>query len=156
MQAINLSHGTIKPLRRVVQICLKQGVPLMYQDPFLVIVQAWAITLTRKMASRWEIAVDADRQRWVLILFVIAFSVFTYQKSGTLTGLAVSSVCGLRRTYGMMAILYGQEDGKQWIVRQRQKPCWNKRFCHFPAWLFHGLSEKRNTYGRHLDEVKAP
>lgn len=103
------TNNTIKPLRRVVMRALNKG--LMYQDPFFGY-RPQRITITRKWLSMDEIErlmqVDMKHESANFIRDMFLFSTFT--------GLAYVDLKNLRHDN-----IVRQEDGKQWIVLNRQK-----------------------------------
>lgn len=103
------TNNTIKPLRRVVMRALNKG--LMYQDPFFGY-RPQRITITRKWLSMDEIErlmqVDMKHESANFIRDMFLFSTFT--------GLAYVDIKNLRHDN-----IVRQEDGKQWIVLNRQK-----------------------------------
>lgn len=103
------TNNTIKPLRKVVMRALNKG--LMYQDPFFGY-RPQRITITRKWLSMDEIErlmqVDMKHESANFIRDMFLFSTFT--------GLAYVDLKNLRHDNIMW-----QEDGKQWIVLNRQK-----------------------------------
>ena len=103
------TNNTIKPLRRVVMRALNKG--LMYQDPFLGY-RPQRIAITRKWLSMDEIErlmqVDMKHESANFIRDMFLFSTFT--------GLAYVDLKNLRHDN-----IVQKEDGKQWIVLNRQK-----------------------------------
>lgn len=103
------TNNTIKPLRRVVMRTLNKG--LMYQDPFFGY-RPQRITITRKWLSMDEIErlmqIDMKHESANFIRDMFLFSTFT--------GLAYVDLKNLRHDN-----IVRQEDGKQWIVLNRQK-----------------------------------
>lgn len=103
------TNNTIKPLRRVVMRALNKG--LMYQDPFFGY-SPQRITITRKWLSMDEIErlmeIDMKHESANFIRDMFLFSTFT--------GLAYVDLKNLRHDN-----IVRQEDGKQWIVLNRQK-----------------------------------
>lgn len=103
------TNNTIKPLRRVVMRALNKG--LMYQDPFFGY-RPQRITITRKWLSMDEIErlmqVDMKHESANFVRDMFLFSTFT--------GLAYVDLKNLRHDN-----IVRQEDGKQWIVLNRQK-----------------------------------
>lgn len=103
------TNNTIKPLRRVVMRALNKG--LMYQDPFFGY-RPQRITITRKWLSMDEIErlmqIDMKHESANFIRDMFLFSTFT--------GLAYVDLKNLRHDN-----IVRQEDGKQWIVLNRQK-----------------------------------
>ena len=103
------TNNTIKPLRRIVMRALNKG--LMYQDPFFGY-RPQRITITRKWLSMDEIErlmqVEMKRESANFIRDMFLFSTFT--------GLAYVDLKNLRHDN-----IVRQEDGKQWIVLNRQK-----------------------------------
>lgn len=103
------TNNTIKPLRRVVMRALNKG--LMYQDPFFGY-RPQRITITRKWLSMDEIErlmqTDMKHESANFIRDMFLFSTFT--------GLAYVDLKNLRHDN-----IVRQEDGKQWIVLNRQK-----------------------------------
>lgn len=103
------TNNTIKPLRRVVMRTLNKG--LMYQDPFFGY-RPQRITITRKWLSMDEIErlmqIDMKHESANFIRDMSLFSTFT--------GLAYVDLKNLRHDN-----IVRQEDGKQWIVLNRQK-----------------------------------
>lgn len=103
------TNNTIKPLRRVVMRALNKG--LMYQDPFFGY-RPQRITITRKWLSMDEIErlmqVDMKHESANFVRDMFLFSTFT--------GLAYVDLKKLRHNN-----IVWQEDGKQWIVLNRQK-----------------------------------
>ena len=103
------TNNTLKPLRRVVMRALNQG--LMYQDPFFGY-RPQRITITRKWLSMDEIErlmqVDMQHKSANFVRDMFLFSSFT--------GLAYVDLKNLRHDN-----IVRQEDGKQWIVLNRQK-----------------------------------
>ena len=103
------TNNTIKPLRKVVMRALNKG--LMYQDPFFDY-RPQRIIITRKWLSMDEIErlmqVEMKRESANFIRDMFLFSTFT--------GLAYVDLKNLRHDN-----IVRQEDGKQWIVLNRQK-----------------------------------
>lgn len=103
------TNNTIKPLRRVVMRALNKG--LMHQDPFFGY-RPQRIAITRKWLSMDEIErlmqVDMKHESANFVRDMFLFSTFT--------GLAYVDLKNLRHDN-----IVRQEDGKQWIVLNRQK-----------------------------------
>ena len=103
------TNNTIKPLRRAVMRALNRG--WMYQDPFFGY-RPQRITITRKWLSMDEIErlmqVDMKHESANFIRDMFIFSTFT--------GLAYVDLKNLRHDN-----IVRKEDGKQWIVLNRQK-----------------------------------
>lgn len=103
------TNNTIKPLRRVVMRALNKG--LMHQDPFFGY-RPQRIAITRKWLSMDEIErlmqVDIKHESANFVRDMFLFSTFT--------GLAYVDLKNLRHDN-----IVRQEDGKQWIVLNRQK-----------------------------------
>lgn len=103
------TNNTIKPLRRVVIRALNKG--LMYQDPFFGY-RPQRIAITRKWLSMDEIErlmqIDMKHESANFVRDMFLFSTFT--------GLAYVDLKNLRHDN-----IVRQEDGKQWIVLNRQK-----------------------------------
>lgn len=103
------TNNTIKPLRRVVMRALNKG--LMYQDPFFGY-RPQRITITRKWLSMDEIErlmqTDMKHESANFVRDMFLFSTFT--------GLAYVDLKNLQHDN-----IVRQEDGKQWIVLNRQK-----------------------------------
>lgn len=103
------TNNTIKPLRRVVMRALNKG--LMYQDPFFGY-RPQRITITRKWLSMAEIErlmqTDMKHESANFVRDMFLFSTFT--------GLAYVDLKNLQHDN-----IVRQEDGKQWIVLNRQK-----------------------------------
>ncbi|WP_455658841.1 site-specific integrase [Phocaeicola faecalis] len=103
------TNNTIKPLRRVVMRALNKG--WMYQDPFFGY-RPQRIAITRKWLSMDEIErlmqVDMKHESANFIRDMFLFSTFT--------GLAYVDLKNLRHDN-----IVQKEDGKQWIVLNRQK-----------------------------------
>lgn len=105
----NSTNNTIKPLRKVVMRALNKG--LMHQDPFFGY-RPQRITITRKWLSMDEIErlmqIDMKHESSNFIRDMFLFSTFT--------GLAYVDLKNLRHDN-----IVRQENGKQWIVLNRQK-----------------------------------
>ena len=105
----NSTNNTIKPLRKVVMRALNKG--LMHQDPFFGY-RPQRITITRKWLSMDEIEqlmqTDMKHESANFIRDMFIFSTFT--------GLAYADLKNLRHDN-----IVRQEDGKLWIVLNRQK-----------------------------------
>lgn len=103
------TNNTIKPLRRVVMRALNKG--LMYQDPFFGY-RPQRITITRKWLSmdeiEWLMQIDMKHESANFIRDMFLFSTFTGLAYVDLKKLCYDNIVR-------------QEDGKQWIVLNRQK-----------------------------------